>query len=399
MMVQKLRNIRTVSKASVAALVVVVMVFAGTSILTKPAQPSFALSSGTGFTITSTVTASPSCSVAARLYPGTPRCLTYTVHNSLKVPITVNSLSIAAVAAPSTCPANDLDLSGTTFSGSLTVPATGTNSTSVPVSLTDTGTNQNLCQGASFNFTYSGTATYTEAYVTATAVTSSRNPSNVGQSVTYTATVTATVGSGQDPAPNSPTGAVTFKDGVATICTANIPVMSASGTTSTALCSPPTHLTAKTHPITAIYTSTDPTNFSSTTSPVFNQTVNVTPPSKCTGSYANTIVGSPSNTTVTGTNNNDLIFAFGANYTVNGFEGNDCLDAGDGNNSLTDGNGSDTVVAGNGSNNITVGNGSDTVVAGNGNANDIVVGNGNDTITLGTGSYNSVTMGNRTFYG
>ena len=239
-------------QASVAAAVALGLVLAGTSILTRPARPSLELTAGTDFTITSTVTASTGCAVAALLYPGVPRCLTYTVHNPMAVPITVNSLSISNVTAPTTCPVSNLDLSGTTFSGSRNEPATGINTTSLPISLIDTGTNQDLCQGASFDFTYAGTATYSGPgpYVTTTVVSSSRNPSDVGQSVTYTATVTATAGSAQDPVPNGPTGIVTFEDGSTTICTANIPVASTSGTTSTATCSPAAYLAPWTHPIT-----------------------------------------------------------------------------------------------------------------------------------------------------
>jgi hypothetical protein len=382
-----------------ATALVTAIVLVGTSALARPAHPSIAVTSGTDFSITSTVTASPGCATAALLYPGTAQCLTYTVHNSLNVPITVSSLSIPSVTAPATCPVSNLDLTATTFSGSLIVPAMGTNTASVPISLKDTPANQNICEGASFDFTYSGSATYSQAYVTTTTLASSQNPSNVGQSVTYTAMISARAGTGQDPPPNSPTGTVSFKDGSTTICTANIPVSSASSTTSTGNCSSPAYFAPMTHLITAIFTSNDTTEFSNSTSPVWTQTVIGNRPSRCTGSYANTIVGSPSNTTVDGTNESDLITAFGANFKVGGEQGNDCLNAGDGNNSLTDGDGADTVVAGNGTNTIVAGNGNDTVVVGNGNGNHIVLGNGDSASTLGTGSDNSVTMGSQTFFG
>jgi hypothetical protein len=275
MTVQKFeKRRRKVVQASVATAVALGLVLTSLSILSNPSQPSIELTAGTDFTITSTVTTSPGCTAVALLYPGIPRCLAYTVHNSLNVPINVNSLNISDVTAPTACPVSNLDVSGTTFSGSLIVPATGTNTTSVPISLIDTATNQDLCQGATFDFTYSGTATYAQAYATTVAETSSGNPSDVGQPVTYTATVTATEASGQDPVPNSPTGTVTFEDGSTTLCTTNIPVASASGTTSTATCSPPADLTPGTHPITAIYSSSDTTKFSNSTSPVFTQTVN-----------------------------------------------------------------------------------------------------------------------------
>jgi hypothetical protein len=161
--VQKFRmKRRKVVQASVAVAVALGLVLVGTSILTRPARPSLELTAGTDFTITGTVTASPGCTVAARLYPGLPRCLTYTVHNPMNVPININSLSISDVIAPATCPVSNLDVSRTTFSGSLIVPARGTNTTPVPISLIDTATNQDPCQGATFDFTYSGTATYAQ---------------------------------------------------------------------------------------------------------------------------------------------------------------------------------------------------------------------------------------------
>jgi hypothetical protein len=390
---------RTLTKASVVALAVAALALAGTNILTKSAQPRFALTAANGFTVTSTITPYPSCSgSAALLYPGTTRCLIYSVYNPLSVPITVTSISISAVSLVTSstntayppCTTSDFDLSHATFSGSLNVPAKTTNTVSEQIALAENGDEDN-CRNATFTFTYAGTATYVEAYATSTAVTSSHNPSNIGQAVTYTATVTASYNpSSQDPPPNNPTGTVTFKDGSVTICS-NVAVVSGAGLTSTATCSPPAYIGNGTHSIAAAYTNADG-NFSNS-SGSFTQTVSATAPSQCTGSYSNTIVGTPSQTTVTGTNGNDLIFAFGANYSVNGENGSDCLDAGDGNNTLTDGNGSDTVVAGNGNDQVTVGNGNDAITLGNG-TDKVVVGNGTDTVTIGNGNSSSITGGN-----
>jgi hypothetical protein len=162
----------------------------------------------------------------------------------MKVPITVTSMSIAAVSQPVGCPASNLDLSSTTFTGSLVVPSLGMSAVSVPISLIDTGSNQDSCENTTFNFTYFGTATYTEVYSTTTAVTSS--------GVTYTATVTATATGGQDPVPSSPTGTVTFNDDSTALCTA-VPLTSTGTTTSTATCGP----VAGDDTITAVYTNTD----------------------------------------------------------------------------------------------------------------------------------------------
>jgi hypothetical protein len=54
-----------------------------------------------------------------------------------------------------------LDLSASTFSGALEVPALGTRAVAVPLSLIDTDTDQDACEGATFAFTFAGSATET----------------------------------------------------------------------------------------------------------------------------------------------------------------------------------------------------------------------------------------------
>jgi Ca2+-binding RTX toxin-like protein len=183
-------------------------------------------------------------------------------------------MSIRSVSAPIGCALSNLDYSATTFTGSLVVPPQGTNSVAVPISLIETHTNQNSCEDKRFDFTFVGLTRFSETYATATAIDSSLNPSQVGQSVTYTASVTASAAAGQDPVPSSPTGALTFKDGATTIC-ASVPVISSGTTTATAQCSPPAYLVGGTHPITAVYSNADG-NFSASVSPVLNQVVQST---------------------------------------------------------------------------------------------------------------------------
>jgi hypothetical protein len=177
-----------------------------------PSNACFKLNGGKGFTITSVVTTYPACSgPTVYLYPGVQRCLVYTAHNPLAVPLTVNSLGIASVTlttqprdqALPPCTTAELDLSKSSFSGSLVVPALGTNSVAEPIRLIENGTNQDNCERAVFDFVYTGNATYTDT--TTTALTSSPNPSRAGQTVTFVATVTPT-----GTPPGSPTGAVSF---------------------------------------------------------------------------------------------------------------------------------------------------------------------------------------------
>ena len=170
----------------------------------------FELTAGRDFNITSTITTYPACSNdTASLDPGIQRCITYTIENSLSVPITVESVSIAIDSSnppPSTCPASNLDLAYANFSGSLSVPAEGSASTpGEQISMVDTFSSQNPCEGVTFHFLYSGTAYYTDS--TTTNLTWSPGPSSEGSPPTFTATVVAS-NPGIDT--SGPSGTVNF---------------------------------------------------------------------------------------------------------------------------------------------------------------------------------------------
>ena len=92
-----------------------------------------------------------------------------------------------------------------------------------------------------------------------TSITSSSNPSNYGQSVTFTATVKAASNSG-----GTPTGSVTFYDGD-TALSSNVPLVSGSASIKTSA------LTVGSHNITAVYSGD--TNFTGGTSNVLVQKV------------------------------------------------------------------------------------------------------------------------------
>ena len=140
------------------------------------------------FTITNTISSSSTTQTPALLYPGVSRYLWYTAHNPLTVPITVTTMSISSVTAPAGCPIVNLSYAATTFTGSLVVPAQGSNSVPVPISLFETHKNQDSCENTTFRFDFQGTATFNVVPSTSTLLSSSHNPSVVGQSVTYTAT-------------------------------------------------------------------------------------------------------------------------------------------------------------------------------------------------------------------
>ena len=211
------------------------------------------LVAGSAFSITSTISSSSTSEVTALLYPGVQRYLWYTVHNPLTDTITVQSIAAAIDPAnqpPVGCPAANLDLTGSNFSGALLVGPGGTASVARPIALKNANANQNACRGVTFHFVYSGTATYAHLYATTTSVASSQNPSTYGQSVNFTASVSPV---GTPPSP--PTGTVTFYEGSTAI--ASSPVGSngqATYTTST--------FAAGTHSIKATFSAGDPTNFS-----------------------------------------------------------------------------------------------------------------------------------------
>src|SRR5438034_177979 len=94
------------------------------------------------------------------------------------------------------------------------------------------------------------------AAATSTSLTSTPNPSTVGQTVTLSSTVTSGAA--------VPTGTVTFRDGATTLGTVTLVNGSASLSTST--------LTAGTHPLTATYNGS--AAFAASTSPTVNQIVN-----------------------------------------------------------------------------------------------------------------------------
>ncbi len=134
---------------------------------------------------------------------------------------------------------------------------------------------------ADYTITYvAGTLTVTPAATTA-AVSSSLNPSTVGQSVTFTATVTAVA-----PGAGTPTGTVTFMDGTTSLGSATL----SGGTAMLAT----TTLGAGTHTITVVYAGDG--NFTGSTSPALSQAVNNT-----TGVPVVTAVSPNNGTTAGGT--------------------------------------------------------------------------------------------------
>jgi hypothetical protein len=121
---------------------------------------------------------------------------------------------------------------------------------------------------------------------TTTSLASSKNPSTVGTSVTFTATVTG----------SSPAGSVNFKDGASSISGCSAIALAGSGNSRTAACST-SALTAATHSISAAYAG-DAGNAAST-SAALSQTVNSVGPVQTTTTLASSKNPSTVGTSVT----------------------------------------------------------------------------------------------------
>lgn len=374
-------RVRATARGGVAAVVAAALGAVVPLLVGAGGPAGLQLVSGTAFTITSAVFASPACSgPPAELYPGTVRCAVLTVHNALGAPITVQSVTAALAsgypAPPAVCTGADLKLP--TFSGAVTVPPAGTVALpGVPIELLDSGTDQDACQHITYHFVYSGTARYTDT--TATALRSSPDPSNEGTPARFTATVTAT-DAGVDPV--RPTGTVEFSSCATAACTATTllgtaPVDPSDGRATFVTASLPVGTTV----VEAVYRGSG-TDFAGSTSPPVRQVVTTAllPPPACRGRYSD-VIADPEGPFVLGTWGNDLIRLRHRGQVALGLGGDDCLWAGDGDDVLLDGNGTDAVVAGNGNDVVVL-----TIQGGN---HDVVLGGaGTDTVFLGPGRAN-----------
>lgn len=258
---------RTTTWLAGSALVVGAVAVAGghTTWRHLPAQ----LTSGTDFSISGTVTG---------LAPGSTGNLVLTVTNPHSVPITVTALSVGVGSpAPAGCDPSNLDLSGAQYSSAtgFNVGPNGASATApaLPVRLRDVPASQDGCKDVTFPLVYSGTARYTQVFSTTTSLTSSVNPSVVGQAVTFTATVTAGAPQqGSGAAPSGPTGSVAFIEGAVVLGTS---ALASNGTAQFSTSS----LATGTHAVTAQFSNTPLVgtpdgNFAASTSSPVSQVVN-----------------------------------------------------------------------------------------------------------------------------
>jgi hypothetical protein len=209
------------------------------------------------------------------LYPGAaPSSFPLTFTNSMSVGISVYQFTVTFTNVPANCSSSAFQVSGKAASGS---PAAVTVSLATPVfvqagssyaypatlALADNGQDQSRCANAGLSMSYQALANYTVP--TTTTLTSSPNPSFGSQPVTLTATVAPNIT--PVSAGSTPAGTVTFYQCSTPACS------QATGTSlgSSALSSGVATLThtftqlAKYYLI-AVYTPTDATNFSGSSS-------------------------------------------------------------------------------------------------------------------------------------
>lgn len=187
-----------------------------------------------------------------------------TVSSSANPSVVGQSVTFTATVTV-TAPGAGTPMGSVTFKDGATTLGTGTLSSGIATfnifSLTLGSHDITATYAGDTNFNTSTSAILTQVVNkanTTTTITSSPNPSLVGQSVTFTATVSATA-----PGSGIPTGSITFKDGTTTIGTSTLAGGTATFTTSA--------LSKGSHSITAVYGGD--TNYNTNTSSILNQTV------------------------------------------------------------------------------------------------------------------------------
>ena len=376
---------RTTGRIRALTLAAVVLAVSTGAQANRPQASAASLVPGADFTISSTISGSPTAAdQPALLYPGVTRFLWYEVSNPLPEPITVTALGIADVDAPAACPLANLDLGDPSFTGAFVVPARGAATVPAPkpIELIDLpDVNQDACKDVTFTFTFTGTGWYSDApdqpakVDTSTELATAPNLAAVGTPVTLTARVIPAGSTSGATSPTTtslrstpPAGTVTFY--LTTAAGGRILLgtgtLGPDGAASLRLTSLPPG-SGRVH---AVYAGTD--TFAGSTSAPAPLTV-IAPPAQCTGTYTTSIIGTPESPVITGTAGNDFIYAVGADYRITGGKGNDCLVVGDGNNVISDGSGADVTIAGNGTNRITVVGSRNIALVGDGNGNRVTI--------------------------
>jgi hypothetical protein len=195
--------------------------------LATASDPHFTITSGSHVYAWTACTSTP-----VTLVPGVTRCVKVTVKNPLSVPIKITALSMTATFTPkgSTTPTTSKCTPATTLieptfsytkTSPLTVPAHTTVQVDRAIQLRYSATKtQDTCEGGTFHFRFTGSATFTDK--TTTTLKATPTSATPGSTVVFTATVTGT-----NPTYDSkpPSGHVTFVECTsATTCTSPTPM-------------------------------------------------------------------------------------------------------------------------------------------------------------------------------
>ena len=206
--------------------------------------------------------ASTSAAVTQVVNAETTTTLTTTPNPSTAGQAVTLTATVAPVAPATGVPTGAVTfMDGTTAIGTATLNATG--GASIAVSTLANGNHSlTAVYGGAGNFLASTSAAVTQVVngATTTTLTTTPNPSTVGQAVTLTARVVPVA-----PATGVPTGVVTFRDGATTIGTATL---GATGSASIIVST----LALGNHSLTAVYGGS--ANFQTSTSAVVTQVVN-----------------------------------------------------------------------------------------------------------------------------
>lgn len=223
------------------------------------------------------------------LYPGAaPSAMPVTFKNTTDGPIYLTSLAVKFTNTfPASCPVSNYEVGDHTpgasvtvadvtttiaYSPAQTIPAGATWTDNATLSMPDSHSPQNGCQGLGLSMSYTGIANYT--VMTTTALSAASNPS------TDTATLTAAVAPDIQPAsaghtPGTGDGSVSFYS-----CSSNTSATSCTTLLGTAPVGPGGVATISipagtvgSYNLAAVFAPSDPTNFVTSTSPIVTDTL------------------------------------------------------------------------------------------------------------------------------
>jgi len=155
--VEEVRRLKEIAKGGAIAVTSAVLVASVAAACTSIAHSS--LDHQPKFTITNTISSSSTTQTPALLYPGSP-VTSGTPRTTADGPDHGNNDEHLIGYGTGRVPNRQPQLRRNDLTGSLVVPAQGSNSVPVPISLFETHKNQDSCENTTFRFDFQGTATF-----------------------------------------------------------------------------------------------------------------------------------------------------------------------------------------------------------------------------------------------